>query len=225
MQTWATTPSGPPPAAPTDTVLASPEAIAPEDETTVSALDEPRNGHRSVEQAEDRDHPDGPGAAEPAPVSAGTQVVQDAPAPTPAQLRVDFGAHLEANYRGWSPSSTRSRSIRPRRTRRCRTRTRGPGAPGPTVSRSPDPVGWVRRVAVRSTIRSWRRLRPAVEAPRRPGPTRRPGPCSRHCAGCPPPSGGRGAAPHGGAPVKEIAAVEGSRWAPPRPGSRGRRRS
>jgi len=34
----------------TDTVLASPEAIAPEDDATVSALDEPRNGHRSVEQ-------------------------------------------------------------------------------------------------------------------------------------------------------------------------------
>ena len=49
----------------TDTVLASPEAIAPEDDATVSALDEPRNGHRSVEQAEDRDHPDGPGAASP----------------------------------------------------------------------------------------------------------------------------------------------------------------
>ena len=31
----------------TDTVLASPEAIAPEDDATVSALDEPRNGHRS----------------------------------------------------------------------------------------------------------------------------------------------------------------------------------
>ena len=115
-----------------------PGRLAPEDEATASALDEPRNGHRGVEPSEDRDHPDGPDA-EPVPVSAGTQVVQDAPAPTPAQLRVDFGAHLEANYRGWSPSSTRSRSIRPRPTRRCRTPTRGPGAPGPRSAARPIP--------------------------------------------------------------------------------------
>src|SRR3954463_13762483 len=76
----------------TDTVLAGPE-----DEVTA---DEPRNGHRSAApEVEDRDHSDGAEAEEPAPVSAGPQVVQDAPVPTPAQLRVDFGAHLETNYR------------------------------------------------------------------------------------------------------------------------------
>ncbi len=30
--------------------------------------------------------------------SAGQVVVQDAPLPAPASLRVDFGAHLEAHY-------------------------------------------------------------------------------------------------------------------------------
>ena len=60
-----------------------------------------------------------------------------------------------------------------------------------TVSRMPDSGGWVRRVAVRSTIRSWRRLRLRSTAPRRAGSGHAaPGPCSRRCAGCPPPSGG-----------------------------------
>ena len=194
----------------TDTVLASPEAIAPEDDATVSALDEPRNGHRSVEQAEDRDHPDGPGAAEPAPVSAGTQVVQDAPAPTPAQLRVDFGAHLEANYRRLvaqlyaitlDPAEAHS-AVQDAYSRAWRTWA--------TVSRSPDSVGWVRRVAVRSTIRSWRRLRLRSRRPVGPGPDTPPGAVLAALRGLPAAERRCVVLHHmAGAPVKEIAAVEG----------------
>src|SRR6476661_830433 len=81
----------------TDLALAGPE-----DEATVSEA--PRNGHRDVEHDLEHDpehdlepadaveHPDEPEDEAPAPVSGGTEVVQDAPAPTPAQLRRDFGA-------------------------------------------------------------------------------------------------------------------------------------
>lgn len=94
-----------------------------------------------------------------APVSSGAQVVQDAPAPTRAQLRVDFGAHLEANYRRLvaqlyaitlDPEEAHS-AVQDAYSRAWRSWA--------TVSRTPDPTGWVRRVAVRSTIRSWRRFR------------------------------------------------------------------
>ncbi len=92
-------------------------------------------------------------------VSSGAQVVQDAPAPTRAQLRVDFGAHLEANYRRLvaqlyaitlDPAEAHS-AVQDAYSRAWRTWA--------TISRTPDPTGWVRRVAVRSTIRSWRRFR------------------------------------------------------------------
>ena len=109
----------------------------------------------------------------PQPVSEGTQVVQDAPAPTPAQLRVDFGAHLEANYRRLvaqlyaitlDPAEAHS-AVQDAYSRAWRSWA--------AVSRSPDSVGWVRRVAVRSTIRSWRRLRLAVAPTHRAGPGHR----------------------------------------------------
>jgi len=191
----------------TDLALAGPE-----DEATVSvAL---RNGHRDVEHdpepADAVEHPDEPEDEAPAPVSGGTEVVQDAPAPTPAQLRLDFGAHLEANYRRlvaqlyaitFDPAEAHA-AVQDAYSRAWRTWA--------TVSRSPDSVGWVRRVAVRSTIRSWRRLRLRSRRPVGPGPEtptgavlaalRRLPAAERRCV----------VLHHmAGAPVKEIAAVEG----------------
>ena len=195
----------------TDLALAGPE-----DEATVSEA--PRNGHRdpehdpgpNLELADAVEHPDEPEDEAPAPVSGGTEVVQDAPAPTPAQLRRDFGAHLEANYRRlvaqlyaitFDPAEAHS-AVQDAYSRAWRTWT--------TVSRSPDSVGWVRRVAVRSTIRSWRRLRLRSRRPVGPGPEtptgavlaalRRLPAAERRCV----------VLHHmAGAPVKEIAAVEG----------------
>lgn len=74
-----------------------------------------------------------------------------------ARLRADFGAHLEAEY--------------PRLVAQLYAITLDPGEAHDavqdaysrawrewaTISRSPDPTAWVRRVAVRSTVRSWRR--------------------------------------------------------------------
>jgi RNA polymerase sigma factor (sigma-70 family) len=91
-------------------------------------------------------------------VSAGTQIVRERPAGTPAQLRVDFGAHLEANYQ--------------RLVAQLYAITLDPGEAHDVVQdaysrawrnwaeigRSPDPSAWIRWVAVRSTIRSWRRF-------------------------------------------------------------------
>lgn len=85
-------------------------------------------------------------------------VEQDGPAPSPAELRVDFGAHLEANYQ--------------RLVAQLYAITLDPGEAHDvvqdaysrawrdwaTVSRSEDPTAWVRRIAVRSTVRSWRRV-------------------------------------------------------------------
>jgi len=89
---------------------------------------------------------------------ADVAAVQDGPALTSAQLRADFGAHLEAHYprlvaqlyaitldSGEAHDVVQdaySRAWRDWATIRC----------------SPDPSAWVRRVAVRSTIRSWQRV-------------------------------------------------------------------
>lgn len=85
-----------------------------------------------------------------------------------AELRVDFGAHLEANYQ--------------RLVAQLYAITLDPGEAHDVVQdaysrawrswvaigRTPDPSAWIRRVAVRSTIRSWRRWfsrrRPAIGA-------------------------------------------------------------
>jgi RNA polymerase sigma-70 factor (ECF subfamily) len=89
--------------------------------------------------------------------SAGTQVVRERGV-TPAQLRVDFGAHLEANYQ--------------RLVAQLYAITLDPGEAHDVVQdaysrawrswvevgRSPDPSAWIRRVAVRATMRSWRRV-------------------------------------------------------------------
>ncbi|MBW0115239.1 RNA polymerase sigma factor [Pseudonocardia abyssalis] len=85
-------------------------------------------------------------------------VVQDAPSASPASLRVDFGAHLEANYQ--------------RLVAQLYAITLDPGEAHDVVQEAysrawrkwaeisvgPDPTGWVRRVAVRSTQRGWRRV-------------------------------------------------------------------
>lgn len=142
-----------------DTVLAGLDFTIPNHDAPVEA--HPMSAGADVD---DQPHQDGPAAAEPdeaepEPVSEGTQVVQDAPARTPAQMRVDFGAHLEANYRRLvaqlyaitlDPAEAHS-AVQDAYSRAWRSWA--------AVSRSPDSVGWVRRVAVRSTIRSWRRLR------------------------------------------------------------------
>jgi len=89
--------------------------------------------------------------------SEGTQVVRRFGS-TPAELRVDFGAHLEANYQ--------------RLVAQMYAITLDPGEAHDVVQdaysrawrnwvaigRTPDPSAWIRRVAVRSTIRSWRRI-------------------------------------------------------------------
>jgi DNA-directed RNA polymerase specialized sigma24 family protein len=150
-----------------DTVLAGLEFTTPNhDAPNHHAPDEahPMSAATAGADVEGQPHPDGyaaaePDEAEPEPVSEGTQVVQDAPAPTQAQMRVDFGAHLEANYRRLvaqlyaitlDPAEAHS-AVQDAYSRAWRSWA--------AVSRSPDSVGWVRRVAVRSTIRSWRRLR------------------------------------------------------------------
>jgi DNA-directed RNA polymerase specialized sigma24 family protein len=149
-----------------------------------------------------------PITAEPEPENEGTQVVQDAPAPTPAQLRVDFGAHLEANYRRLvaqlyaitlDPAEAHS-AVQDAYSRAWRSWA--------TVSRSPDSVGWVRRVAVRSTIRSWRRLRPRRYVG--PGPETPTGALLATLRELPVAERRCVVLHHmAGAPVKEIAAVEG----------------
>jgi len=185
----------------TDTALANPDTTDLDDELGDDASDAP----------EDAAYPPNESAAEErAPASGGTQVVQDAPAPTPAQLRVDFGAHLEANYRRlvaqlyaitFDPAEAHS-AVQDAYSRAWRSWA--------TVSRSPDSVGWVRRVAVRSTIRSWRRLRLRSRRPVGPGPDTQTGAVLSALRGLPAAERRCVVLHHmAGAPVKEIAAVEG----------------
>jgi DNA-directed RNA polymerase specialized sigma24 family protein len=143
------------------------------DSASASSVGAEHDG-REPESAAGEDSPDVDGAADamaaagPVPSHSGqivqahvveARVVQDGPATTPAQLRIDFGAHLEANYRRLvaqlyaitlDPAQAHS-VVQDAYSRAWRSWA--------TVSRTPDPTGWVRRVAVRSTIRSWRRFR------------------------------------------------------------------
>jgi RNA polymerase sigma-70 factor (ECF subfamily) len=93
------------------------------------------------------------------PASAGTQVVQELrrSAAGTVGLRADFGAHLEANYQRLvaqlyaitlDPGEAHD-VVQDAYSRAWRNWS--------TIGRSPDPSAWVRRVAVRSTVRSWRR--------------------------------------------------------------------
>lgn len=86
-----------------------------------------------------------------------TVVVQDAPSASPASLRVDFGAHLEANYQRLvaqlyaitlDPGEAHD-LVRDAYSRAWRKWAE--------IGSGPDPTDWVRRVAVRSTHRGWRR--------------------------------------------------------------------
>ncbi|MGD9525505.1 RNA polymerase sigma factor [Pseudonocardia sp.] len=89
----------------------------------------------------------------------GSYVVQDGPAEmSQSELRVDFGAHLEANYQRLvaqlyaitlSPDQAHS-VVQDAYSRAWRNWS--------IIGRSADPTGWVRRVAVRTTMRSWRHL-------------------------------------------------------------------
>jgi len=84
------------------------------------------------------------------------EVVQDAPV-APRPLRADFGDHFEANYPRLVAqlyaitldSAEAHDAVQDAYARAWKSWS--------TIGRSPDPSAWVRRVAVRSTIRSWRR--------------------------------------------------------------------
>ena len=87
----------------------------------------------------------------------------------PDELRADFGAHFEAHYQRLvaqlyaitlSPAEAHD-VVREAYSRAWRRWAE--------IGASPDPAGWVRRVAVRSTMRSWRR----VTARLAPGRSRR----------------------------------------------------
>ena len=87
-----------------------------------------------------------------------THIEQDAPRSAPIQLRVDFGAHLEANYQRLvaqlyaitlDPGEAHD-VVQDAYSRAWRDWER--------ISREADPTGWVRSVAVRSSARSWRRI-------------------------------------------------------------------
>jgi RNA polymerase sigma-70 factor (ECF subfamily) len=79
-----------------------------------------------------------------------------------APLRADFGAHFEANYQrlvaqlfAITLSSAEAHDV----VQDAYSRAWRQWA---SISRLRDPAGWVRRVAVRSTIRSWRRAMSAL---------------------------------------------------------------
>jgi RNA polymerase sigma-70 factor (ECF subfamily) len=85
----------------------------------------------------------------------------------PDELRADFGAHFEANYQRLvaqlyaitlNPAEAHD-VVREAYSRAWRRWAQ--------VGASADPTGWVRRVAVRSTIRSWRRLAARIAPGRR----------------------------------------------------------
>lgn len=85
----------------------------------------------------------------------------------PVQLRVDFGDHFEAHYQrlvaqlyAITLSSAEAHDVVREAYSRAWRRWAQVGA-------SPDPTGWVRRVAVRSTMRSWRRVAGRVAPGRR----------------------------------------------------------
>jgi RNA polymerase sigma-70 factor (ECF subfamily) len=89
---------------------------------------------------------------------SGEVTVRVEPDPPPGNLRIDFGAHFESNYQrlvaqlyaitldaGQAHDAVQDAYARAWRR-------------WATVGRAADPAAWVRSVAVRSTIRSWRSL-------------------------------------------------------------------
>ncbi|WP_214367062.1 sigma factor-like helix-turn-helix DNA-binding protein [Pseudonocardia sp. H11422] len=97
--------------------------------------------------------PDQPTRVPPAQPAA---VVQDPASASPAALRVDFGAHLEANYQRLVAqlyaitldAGEAHDVVQDAYSRAWRSWSE--------IGESADPTGWIRRVAVRSTMRSWR---------------------------------------------------------------------
>ncbi len=94
---------------------------------------------------------------------------QARPALRPDQLRADFGAHFEANYQRLvaqlyaitlNPAEAHD-VVREAYSRAWRRWAE--------VGSSGDPTAWVRRVAVRSTMRSWRRTVARLAPGRRRG--------------------------------------------------------
>jgi RNA polymerase sigma-70 factor (ECF subfamily) len=132
---------------------------------------------------------------------------------TPAQLRVDFGAHLEANYQRLvaqlyaitlNPGEAHD-AVQDAYSRAWRSWA--------AIGRTPDPSAWIRRVAVRSTIRSWRGAlaRFGIGRPRAigAGVDERTGAILRSLARLSPAERRAVVLFHmAGAPVEEIAAIE-----------------
>jgi DNA-directed RNA polymerase specialized sigma24 family protein len=76
----------------------------------------------------------------------------------PVDLRIDFGAHFESHYQRlvaqlYAITLDAGQAHEVVQDAYARAWRRWP-----TVGRGPDPAAWVRGVAVRSTIRSWRTL-------------------------------------------------------------------
>src|SRR6185369_16513601 len=126
---------------PGDDVPAAPSARA-DDDLAATSVDTALDGATRIAPASDVD----PGPAEP---SRG--------ALRPDQLRADFGAHFEAHYQRLvaqlyaitlNPAEAHD-VVREAYSRAWRKWAE--------VGASADPAAWVRRVAVRSTMRSWRR--------------------------------------------------------------------
>jgi RNA polymerase sigma factor (sigma-70 family) len=98
------------------------------------------------------------------PVDAGAPAGSTAPGA--AALRADFGAHLEAHYPRLVAqlyaitldAGEAHDAVQDAYSRAWRQWAR--------IGSSPDPADWIRRVAVRSTSRSWRRLRERLVTPR-----------------------------------------------------------
>ncbi|MHA6783444.1 RNA polymerase sigma factor [Pseudonocardia saturnea] len=137
--------------APADADAAGPDEIGPDE------AGPPETG--SAEAGPDETHAVAP--VEPPPVEewpSAPVVVQDAPTASPAALRVDFGAHLEANYQrlvaqlyAITLDAGEAHDVVQDAYSRAWRKWAEIGA-------GPDPTGWVRRVAVRSTQRGWRRV-------------------------------------------------------------------
>lgn len=138
---------------PGDDVPAAPSARA-DDDVAATAIDPVLDGATWIAPASDVD----PGPAE---LPGG--------ALRPDQLRADFGAHFEAHYQRLvaqlyaitlNPAEAHD-VVREAYSRAWRRWAE--------VGASADPTGWVRRVAVRSTMRSWRRTIARLAPGRRRG--------------------------------------------------------
>lgn len=126
----------------------APEA-PPEPDDATALEPEPADG-RPHADAEPEPEPPSP---EPTSVDTAVQVEPD---PPPGDLRSDFGAHFESNYQRLVAqlyAITLDAGLAHDAVQDAYARAWRRWA---TVGRTTDPTAWVRGVAVRSTIRSWR---------------------------------------------------------------------